>query len=154
MDVYRGVVIPRVPAFLAGRAERELFVLQLLRIRIRVRRRELDLVLARTEERARRLADAGRDAFGLAGREVEHVDLIERIARLALALEHETLAVGRPIAFAGAAPLYREPPDPRQKIALPIRGCRLRFLRLLLRDERRGEERGQQDRTEHFHGTP
>ena len=35
--------------------------------------------------------------------EIEHVDLIERVARLALALEDEPLAVGRPVAFAGAA---------------------------------------------------
>src|SRR5205814_3701573 len=102
INVHFGVVIPRVPPLLARSTERELCLLQRLRFRIGVRRRELDLVAARAEERARRLADAGRDAFALAAREIEDVDLIERILRLALALEHEALAVGRPVAFARA----------------------------------------------------
>ena len=38
----------------------------------------------------------------VAGREVEQVDLEERIARLALALKDEALAVGAEIAFSGA----------------------------------------------------
>ena len=68
VDVHLRVVVPRVAALFARCAERELFVLQLLRFRIGVRRGELDLVGARAEERARRLADAGRDALGVAGR--------------------------------------------------------------------------------------
>ena len=78
VDVHLRVVVPRVAALLARGAERELLVLVLLRLRIVVRRRELDLVGARPEERAGGLADAGRDALGVAGRQIEHVDLIER----------------------------------------------------------------------------
>ena len=52
--------------------------------------------------------------------EVEHVDLIEGIARLALALEHEPLAVRRPVAFAGAPAFDGEPPDARQEVALLV----------------------------------
>ena len=47
--------------------------------------------------------------------EIEHVDLIERIARLALALEHEALAVGRPVALAGASAFDGEPADAREE---------------------------------------
>ena len=73
---------------------------------------------ARTEEGAGRLAVAGRDALGVAGREVERVDLVEGVAGLAFALEDQALAVGRPVAFAGAASLDGEPADARQEIAL------------------------------------
>src|SRR5581483_3470576 len=100
-DVHLGVVVPRVAPLFSRRAERELVVLVLLRFRIRVRRRALDLVAAGPEERARRLADARRDASGFAGGEIQHVNLIERVARLALALEDEPFAVRRPVAFTG-----------------------------------------------------
>ena len=80
--------------------------------------REHDLAAAGTEERARGLAHAGRDALGVAAGEVEHVDLVEGIARLALALEHEPLAVRRPVAFAGALAFDREPADAAQEVSL------------------------------------
>ena len=73
---------------------------------------------ARTEERAGRLAVAGRDARRVAGRHVQRVDLIEGIARLALALKDEPLAVRRPVALAGAAAFDGEPADARQEVAL------------------------------------
>ena len=82
-----------------------------------MRRREFDLGAVRPEERARRLADARRDALGIAGRQIEHVDLIEGIAGLALALEHQPLAVRRPVAFAGALAFDGQPPDAAQEIA-------------------------------------
>ena len=47
VDVHLRVVVPRVAALLARRAERELLVLVLLRLRIVVRRREQDLVAVR-----------------------------------------------------------------------------------------------------------
>ena len=122
VDVHLRVVVPRVAALLARRAERELLVLVLLRLRIGVRRRELDLVAARTEERAGGLADAGRDPLGVAARQIEHVDLIERVARLALALEDQPLAVRRPVAFAGALALDGQAADAGEEIALLIGG--------------------------------
>ena len=83
--------------------------------------REQDLIASGAEERAGGLAVAGRDALAVAGLEVEGVDLVERIRRLALALEHHALAVGREIAFARPLPLNRQAPHARQKLALPGR---------------------------------
>src|SRR5439155_2049997 len=136
VDIHFRVVVPRVATLFARRAKRELLVLQLLRFRIRVRRRELDLVAAGTEERARRLAGARRDALRLAGAEVEHIDLIEGIPGLTLALKDEPLAVRRPVAFAGAPPFDGEPPNTRQEITLLVGG------RGLHRAERRDGHRG------------
>src|SRR6185436_11771473 len=97
-------------AFLARRAEGVLLVLELLRFRVAMRGRKLDLVGAGAEEGARRLADAGRHARRVAGGEIEHVDLIERVAGLAFALEHDPLAVRCPVAFAGAFAFHRQAP--------------------------------------------
>src|SRR5262249_23059535 len=103
------------------RAERELFFLELLRLRIGMRRGELDLVGAGTEERAGRLANAGRDPLGLAGAEIDDVDLVEGVARFALALKHEALAVSRPVALSRAFTLDGEPSSPGEEIAFLIR---------------------------------
>ena len=54
--------------------------------------------------------------------EIERVDLIEGIAGLALALKHDPLAVGRPVAFARALAFDRQPADARQEVALLVRG--------------------------------
>src|SRR5436190_6860435 len=81
---------------------------------------ELDLVRPGPEERTGRLSVARRDALGVAGRQVERVDLIERIARLTLALKHEPLAVGRPVAFARATAFDRQPADAREEIGFVI----------------------------------
>src|SRR5690606_20607424 len=107
--------VPGVPPLLARLAEGELLGLQLPRPRIEVGRAEQDLIRSRPEERAGRLAVAGRDALRLARREVEHVDLVERVAGLALALEDELPAVGGPVALACAAPFDRQPPDAAQE---------------------------------------
>src|SRR5207247_5141348 len=128
----------RVPALFAGCAERELLVLPLLRLRIPVGGGEFNLVAAGTKERAGRFAQTGRDALAVAGREIERVDLIEGITRLALALKDEALAVGRPVAFSGAASLDGETADAAEEIAL------LRRAGGLLRRERRDEERQKQ----------
>src|SRR6185503_20264199 len=85
-------------------------------------RREQDLVAAGTEEGAGRLAVTRRDALGVAGRQVERVDLIEGVARLALALKDQPLAVGRPVALTSAATFDRQPPDAGQEITLPVLG--------------------------------
>src|SRR6185295_3810997 len=118
VDVHLRVVVPRIAALFARRAEGELLVLQLLRLRIGVRRCELELVAVGTEERACGLADARRDAFGLAAPEIEDVNLIEGIARLALALKHDPLAVRRPVTLARASAFDGQAPHARQKVTL------------------------------------
>jgi len=87
-----------------------------------VGRGEFDLVGARPEECAGRLADAGRDALGVAARQIEHVDLIEGVARLALALEHEACAIRRPVALAGAFAFHRQTADAAEKITFLVDG--------------------------------
>ena len=97
-----------------------------------MRGRKLDLVGSRAEERAGRLAVPGEMRLVSPVVEVERVDLIERIARLALALKHEPLAVRRPVALAGAPSLDRQPADARQEIAtrdLPEAPARRRGVR-------------------------
>ena len=141
VDVHLGVVVPGVAALLAGGAERVLLVLILLRFRIGVRGGELDVAVgAGPEERAGRLAQARRDPFRVAALEIERVDLVEGIAGLAFALEHEALAVGRPVAFAGALALDGQAPDARQEVALfEIRRC-----------GQREEEDGERERSTQF----
>jgi hypothetical protein len=58
-----------------------------------MRRRELDFVRPRPEEGARRLSIARRDTRRVAGRQVERIDLVERIAGLAFALKDKLFAV-------------------------------------------------------------
>ena len=89
-----------------------------------MRRCKRDLVAARAEERTRCLAGAGRDSFRIAGGEIEHVDLIERIAGLALALKHDSLAVGRPVALTGAPPFNGQATNSGEEITLLIFGRR------------------------------
>ena len=79
---------------------------------------EQHLVGARSEEGAGRLADAGRDPVGVAGGEIEDVDLEERIAGFALALEDERLAVRGEIALAGTTAFVGELPGIGEKTPL------------------------------------
>ncbi len=48
-------------------------------------------------------------------RHIHQVDLIKGIARLPLALKDQPLAVGRPVALAGAPAFHRQAPDPAEK---------------------------------------
>ncbi len=137
VDLHLRVVVPRVAPFLARGAERDLVVLLLLRGGIVVRRGEHDLVAARTEEAAGGLAHAGRDARRLAGGQVHHVLLIERIARFAFALQHEACAIGRPVAFAGTLAVHGETADARQERTFLVR-------RFLGQHGSPGDERGEQ----------
>ena len=57
--------------------------------------------------------------------EVDHVHLVERIAGLALALEHEPLAVGRPVAFARPLAFDGEPPHAGEEGRVPGWGALL-----------------------------
>src|SRR5262249_38792977 len=109
---------------------------------------ELDLVGAGPEERAGGLADAGRDALGLAGREVEHVDLVERVARLALALKDQALAVRRPVALARAAPFDGQPAHARPEVALLIAR---RGLRPHVTEDGEGDQRDPDRERSEFH---
>src|ERR1700687_1681653 len=97
----------------------------------------------RTEERARCLADACRDAFDVAAREVHHIDLVERIALFALALKDQSPAVGGPVAFPRPAAFDGEAPDPREELAL---------LRRLLGSGLQRGPRGGRGRTPHRQG--
>src|SRR5262245_39769597 len=86
-----------------------------------MRGREEDLLSRRPDERARRLAEAGRDAFDVARAKVERVDLIERIPRLALALEDESLPIGGPVTFSRTTTFEGQPADLREEILLAPR---------------------------------
>ncbi len=57
----------------------------------------------------------GGDALGVAAGEIEYVDLIEGVARLAFALKHEALSVRRPVSFARALAFDRESAHAREK---------------------------------------
>src|SRR5216684_875754 len=118
-----------------------------------MRRRELDLVAAGAEKCAGGLAQAGRNAFGVAGRQIEHVDLIEGVPRLALALTDEALAVGRPVALAGTLALDRESTDAGQEVALLIRRHGLKTMADAGTD-RRDEQNGHKRSAEHSHREP
>src|SRR5207245_3311041 len=58
--------------------------------------------------------------LGFAGCQIEYVNLIEGIVRLALALKDHPLSVGRPVAFPGTSALDREAADARQKVAFLV----------------------------------
>ena len=49
--------------------------------------------------------------------EIEEIDLVERIARLALALKNQRLAIGRKIALPAPFTLESQLPDVRQEAA-------------------------------------
>jgi hypothetical protein len=97
-----------------------------------VRGGELDLVRPRPEKGAGRLSRSRRNPLRGASGQIDRVYLIERIARLTLALKDKTPAVGGPVSFAGALSFDGEPPDTRQEIAFP---------RLALREERGSPEK-------------
>ena len=85
-------------------------------------RGEKNLIAARAEERAGRLAVARRDSLGVPRREVERVDLIEGVARFALALKDEPLTIRLPVALSGAAAFDGQSPDTRQELTF-ARAC-------------------------------
>src|SRR5688572_21453446 len=116
VELHLGVVVPRIPALLAGGAELQLVILQLLRAQVVMRRREENVTRLGVDEGAGRLAGSRRHARRVPAVHVHQIDLIERISGLALALENELLAILRPVAFAGTAPLDGQAPDSRQEI--------------------------------------
>jgi hypothetical protein len=68
---------------------------------------------------------------------IEHVDLVERIARVAFALEHEPLAVRRPVTLAGAFAFNGQTPHAAEETSF-WRTCRGRLG--VEHDERTGGE--------------
>ncbi len=110
VEFHFGIVVPGVAALLARRAELELGLLVRRAARVVVRRCEQDLPGSRPEKRAGGLALPRRNAPRVPGFEVELVDLVERIARLALALEHELLPVRREIALSRSLALEGQLP--------------------------------------------
>src|SRR5262249_14447651 len=114
VDIHLGVVVPRVPSLFPGGSEGEFVVLILLRLRIVMRRRKENLVAAGTEKRTRRLSKPRGNPLHIPARQIERVDLIERVAWFALALEHEPLAVRRPVTLAGAAAFNGQSTDARE----------------------------------------
>src|SRR5918993_3925297 len=80
--------------------------------------REEDVARGWIDERTGGLADTRRDTGRIPGLHVHEVNLVKRIAGLALALKDELAAVGRPVAFASATAFDRQPADARQELAL------------------------------------
>src|SRR5437879_3311222 len=68
-----------------------------------MRRGKEDRVGARTEKGAGGLANARRNAVAIATLQIQNVNLVKRIARLAFALENEAIAIGRKITLTTAA---------------------------------------------------
>ncbi len=85
--------------------------------------------------------------------QVERIDLIERIARFTLALEHQPLSVRRPVALAGTLALDRQAPHACQKVGFLV--CR-RVLPAIhgARGDRRREQSRDKDCTNHRHQDP
>src|SRR5438046_7162018 len=104
------IIIPRVAALLAARAEVQLRFCFCGRLGIGMRRGEQNAVAPRLEKSARRLADPRRNARGIARFQIEDEHLVERIARLAFALEDELLSIRRKISFAAAFALQDQWP--------------------------------------------
>ena len=107
-NVHLLVVIPRVTLLFARGAEIEFGLLLLARVWIEVCGREEHFIALRPKESARRLARSWRDALRVARFQVEHVDLVEWIVRLPLALKDQRLAVRREVTFAAAFPFKRD----------------------------------------------
>jgi hypothetical protein len=69
---------------------------------------EQDIVAAGPEKGTRRFSDARRHPGRIAGFQVQRVDLIERVARLTLALKDECPTIRGEVSLATAAPFIDE----------------------------------------------
>ena len=114
-DVEGLVVVPAVFPGLARLAEFDLVLLLLPGGGIVLSGGVEDLFAIGMDPGAGRFAVAGRDPLGVAGLQIQPVDLVEGIALLALALEDHLAPIGREIALAGAFALERELPDVREQ---------------------------------------
>jgi hypothetical protein len=118
------VVVPAVAALLAGGPRGELGLLLGAGLRVEVGGGVEDLLAARMDPAAGRLADARRDAADASAAQVHQVDLEEGVAGLALALEDEPPAILGEVAFARAAPREAQLPRLREQGRLGGRGPR------------------------------
>ena len=78
------------------------------------------------KKRAGRFAVTGRDAGRVAGLKIERVNLVERIAGLAFALENQPGAVSTEITLATAPPFKGLLSHPGEKRPLTLGGVRVR----------------------------
>ena len=101
-DVHRRVVVPRVALCFSRRAEVEFRLLFRRRLGVVVRGREDDARGAGHEKAARRFPRARRDARRFAGEQIEEVDLVKGIRRVALGLENHRVAIRREVSLAAA----------------------------------------------------
>src|SRR5439155_5850311 len=93
-DVELFVVIPRIAAFLARRAEVKLGFLFCLGFRVEMGGCEQDFIAVRPEEGASGFANAGREKVAVATLEFENVYLIKLIARQAIAFMNAPHSIG------------------------------------------------------------
>src|ERR1043166_6001388 len=113
------VVIPRIPALLAGSAQVEFGFLPGTGVRIQMRRTKEHVIAPRPEKGAGCLAYHRRDAGGIAGCQAEHVNLVEWISRLAFALKNQRFAVRRKVPFPAAPSFENELPGVGEKEPFP-----------------------------------
>src|SRR2546421_4211010 len=92
-NIHLLVIIPGVTALVAGGAKVYFGLLFDFGLRIQVGRRKQDLCRTRSKESAGGLAHAWGNSVTFARPQIEKVNLIERISRLALALENQRRAV-------------------------------------------------------------
>src|SRR5690606_15393214 len=125
VDVHLRVVVPRVAAFLTRGAEGQLLGLQLRRPGIVMGGREQDVAGHGAEERACGLSGPRRYPLRVARGEVERIDLVERIARLPLALKHELAPVAGPVPLASTSPVEGETPHAAEERTLTLASTRI-----------------------------
>ena len=110
------VVVPGVASFLPTGAEVEFGFLPCLGLWIELRGGEQHFLAARAKKGASGFANARRDTVAVAGFEVQEVNLVERVARLAFALKNQGLSFGRKITFTAAPAFESELANVRQKL--------------------------------------
>ena len=119
-DVHHLVVVPRVTALLAGGAEVEFRLLLGLGLWVVMRRAKQHTPAARMKKCAGRLAVPEGDTGGIAGLKIDRVNLIERIAYLAFALENQSRAVRAVVTLAAAPPFKGQLPHAGEELLLSL----------------------------------
>ena len=113
-----------IPGILPHPTRRPLLILRLLqlrRLRIQVRRSKHHPLPIRMHPRASRLPRPRRNPLRVPRLQIQHINLVKRIPRLPLALEHHLRPILIKIALTRPLPLKRQLPHPRNKIPLTIR---------------------------------
>ena len=115
--------IPRIRArieLLAGGAEVEFRLLFGLGLWVVMRRAKQHTPAARMKKCAGRLAVPGGDTGGIAGLKIDRVNLVERIAYLAFALENQSRAVRAVVTLAAAPPFKGQLPHAGEELHLSL----------------------------------